>query len=119
MKIYADLELKNPLEKIHFGKVQVGETKELKIYLHNDSKAVLSNLVFDFPTLPTTEVLEVRGPTTIQPGKVEPLLLKWKPSPKFKKALVVDLQIRGEEIYLAEETVVKESVHKSTPKEVS
>jgi len=108
MRIWADAEKKIPIQKIHFGKVEVGNEKTLTVYLENDSKAVLSNLIFDFPSLPPTEVLEVQGPTTIQPGKIEPLVLKWRPSPKFKKALIVDLLIRGEEIYLAEETIVRE-----------
>jgi len=108
MKIWADAEKKIPLQKIHFGKVEVGNEKTLTVYLENDSKAVLSNLEFVFPHLPPTEILEVHGPTTIQPGKMEPLVLKWKPSPKFKKALIVDLQIKGEEIYLAEEHVGRE-----------
>jgi len=108
MKIWADVGKKIPLQKIHFGKVEVGNEKTLTIYLENDSKAVLSNLLFDFPSLPPTEILEVHGPVTIQPGKIEPLILKWKPSPKFKKALVVDLLIKGEEIYLVEETTTRE-----------
>lgn len=108
MKIWADADKKIPLQKIHFGKVEVGNEKVLTVYLENDSKAVLSNLEFVFPHLPPSEVLDVQGPTTIQPGKIEPLVLKWKPSPKFKKALVVDLQIKGEEIYLAEEVVQRE-----------
>lgn len=112
MKIWADQEKKVPLEKIHFGKVEVGQEKTLTVYIENDSKAVLSNLVFEFPKLPPTEVLEVQGPVTIQPGEMVPLVLKWKPSLKFKKALVVDLIIRGEEIYLAEEQVKVEKTVK-------
>ena len=108
MRIWADPEKKIPLKRIHFGKVEVNNEKTLTVYLENDSKAVLSNLIFDFPSLPPTEFLEVHGPITIQPGKMEPLVLTWRPSPKFKKALVVDLLIKGEEIYLAEETILKE-----------
>jgi len=110
MRLWAETEKKTPIQRIHFGKVEIGQEKILTIYLENDSKAVLSNLIFDFPTLPLGEILEVHGPTTIQPGKIEPLVLKWRPSAKFKKALTVDLVIRGEEIYLAEvtETIIRE-----------
>lgn len=110
MKLWADPEKKIPLETIHFGKVEVGQERIITVYLENDSGAVLSNLVFKFPHLPSTEVLEVQGPVTIQPGAIEPLVLKWKPSPKFKKALEIELTIRGEEIYLAEQTFKKEKV---------
>lgn len=108
MLIWADPDKKIPLQRINFGKVEVGHEKTITVYLENDSKAVLSNLVYEFPNLPPTEILEVRGPVTIQPGKVEPLVLKWRPSPHFKRALVLDLVIRGEEIYLAEEAIAKE-----------
>ena len=108
MRIWADAEKKIPIQKIHFGKVEVGNEKTLTVYLENDSKAVLSNLIFDFPSLPSTEILEVHGPITIQPGKIESLVLRWRPSPKFKKALTVDLTIRGEEVYLTE-TIVGET----------
>lgn len=108
MRLFEDAELKKPLEKIRFGKVEAGHQKILTIYLLNDSKAVLSNLVYDFPALPPTEVLLVEGPITIQQGKSAPLTVTWKPSMTFKKALILDLLIRAEEVYLAEETYVIE-----------
>lgn len=108
MRIFADPDLKYPIDEIHFGKVEIGQEKVIVVYLHNDSTAILSNLLYNFPTLPPSELLEVHGPTTIQPGKTEPLTLKWRPSMKFKKALSLPIEITGEEIYLAEETIVRE-----------
>lgn len=105
MKIWADREKKIPLSRIHFGKVEVGSEKTLTVYLENDTKAILSNLQYNFSSLPSTEVLEVHGPSIIQSGTIEPLILKWKPSPSFKKALTVDLLIKGEEIYMASENI--------------
>lgn len=105
MRIYEDPEAKNEIEFIHFGKVKAGETKEVTVYLKNDSKAVLTNLIYEFPTLPPTEVLKVEGPITIQPEAIEALKVKWSPSMEFKQALTVSLKITGEEVYVAETTV--------------
>ena len=105
MRLFEDPEMKKPLMKINFGIVEAGKSKTLIIYMLNNSKAVLSNLEYKFPALPASEVLHVEGPITIQPGKDDKLTLTWKPSMVFKKALVIDLSIKGEEIYLAEQQV--------------
>jgi len=105
MKIYDDPELKKLIQTIHFGKVEAGSSKTITLYLLNDSKAVLTNLVYEFPSLPSSETLEVHGPITIQSGKQGELILTWKPSVNFKRALVLDLLIRAEEVYLAEENI--------------
>jgi hypothetical protein len=113
MRLWADSEKKTPLDQISFGKVPVGKEKVLTIYIENDSKAVLTNLIYEFPHLPPTEVLKVTGPVTLQPGEVAPLTLVWRPSPVFKQALTVDLLIKGEEVYLAEEKIPVEKKEKT------
>jgi hypothetical protein len=57
MRIWADPDKKIPLQLIHFGKVAVGHEKTVTVYLENDSKAVLSNLIYDFPRLPVLGTL--------------------------------------------------------------
>ena len=104
MKIFADEAMQNPIDFVDFGKVPVGTKKVLPIYLYNDSDALLTNLDYEFPSLPATEVLKVEGPVTIQPKEASKLVLTWQPSPFFKKALKIDIFIKGEEVYLAEHT---------------
>lgn len=102
MKVFKDSDLKEEIKTIHFGLVKAGETKEISVYLLNDSKAIVTNLFYSFPGLPPTEEVEViNAPVTIQAGKVQPLRIKWSPSRTFRKALEVGLLIKGEEVYLA------------------
>jgi len=114
MKIFADKELKKEIKTIHFGKVKVGESKEVTVWLYNNSKGILTNLDFELtgPELPPSEKIEiVEAPVTIQPGKAEPLTLRWKPSAKFEKALEVGLRVTGELVYVSTEKLeVEEKV---------
>lgn len=86
MKFFADKELREPLNIIHFGRVEVGTTKEINIYLLNNSKAILTNLQFIIkgPFLPPTELIEVWEPITIQPGQVGEVKLRWEPRLKYE-----------------------------------
>jgi len=116
MKIFKDKDLKEEIKSISFGKVKVGQSKEVTVWLYNDSTGILTNLVFEFygPTLPPTEKIEiVKAPVTIQPGKAEPLTLRWKPSAKFKKALEVGIKVTGEIVYVSKTKIeVEEEVEK-------
>jgi hypothetical protein len=108
MKIFEDPEMKNQIQSVNFGKVEAGTTKEVTVYLYNDSDGMLTNLLYSFPTLPISEVLKVEGPVTIQSKQAGKLSLTWKPSTNFRKALKVDIAIEGQEVYLAEHTVMIE-----------
>lgn len=108
MKLWLDKEKTQPVTKISFGKVEAGTSKTVTVYLENDSDAVLTNLEYIVPSLPPTEVLKVEGPVTVQPHEIVPITITWKPSLSFKKALSVSLEIRGEEVYLAEQDVTIE-----------
>lgn len=112
MKLWADAEKTQPLETISFGKVEAGKSKTITVYLENDSKAVLTNLQYEFPNLPPSEVLLVEGPVTVQPGEIVPLKLTWKPSLSFRQSLKLDLVIKGEEVYLSEEEILIEKTLK-------
>lgn len=101
IRIFEDKETLKEAKLIHFGTVKAGMIKVIVYYLKNDSETILTNLFYSFPNLPPSEVLFVEGPTTIQPYGVEPLKLTWKPSPNFRQALSLDLEITGEEIFVA------------------
>lgn len=103
MKIYADKERKKPLEVIHFGKVEAGQSKTITVYLYNESTAILTNLKFligkNIPE--ATQVSIIKPPITIQSKKVQSLKLKWSPARTFKKALEIMIVIEGEAVYVA------------------
>ena len=105
MKIFKDPNLQEEITSIYFGKVEAGKSKRITVYLYNDSEAVLTNLTYEFPSLPGSEKLEINGPITIQPKSSQPLTIEWKPSVNFKKALELPLTIKGEEVYLAKKEV--------------
>lgn len=102
MRIFEDNKCKKLLESVHFGTVEASKEKELIVYIQNNSEAVLENIEFRFPKLAESEKLEIiNAPKTMQPGTVESLKLKWKPSLNFKQALNLSLEIIGDEIYYA------------------
>jgi hypothetical protein len=102
MKIFEDNKCKKLLESVHLGTVEALKEKELVVYVQNDSEAVLENIEFRFPKLAETEKLEIiNAPKTMQPGTIESLKIKWKPSLNFKQALNVSLEIIGDEVYYA------------------
>lgn len=102
MKMFRDKELTKPIETIDFGMVEVGEIRDLTVFIHNDKKTLLTDIEFKLIHPPSETVKIVTSPTSIQPGKTESLSLRWQPSSKFKKALKVKLAILGKEVYLAE-----------------
>jgi hypothetical protein len=103
MKMYTDPELKNEMKSINFGIVDAGTCKDLKVYILNDSDAMLTNLKFQLPVI--EGLIIVDAPITIQSKQKAVLTLKWCPTMKFKQALVVTLGISGDEVYLAPVTV--------------
>lgn len=105
MKMYSDKELKNEISYIDFGTVEAGTKKRITIYLLNDSEAILNNLIFDFPVEFLEQLEIISFPQRIDPSKTGELVLEWKPSKEFKKALQVPITIKAEEIYLAQVAV--------------
>jgi len=107
MKIFKDPDLKKEIKAINFGKVKVGQSKEVTVWLLNDSKGILTNLAFEFsgPLPPSEKIEVVKAPVTIQPGKAEPLTLRWKPSAKFEQALEIGIRVTGEIVYVAKRKV--------------
>jgi len=107
MKLFKDAMLKEEIEVLDFGIVEAGSSKTLTIYLYNDTKAVVSNLSFNFGVLPEKSLEIISAPKTIQPGKTDKLVLKWSPTMNFRQALEVPITISGDEVYLAEKYLEK------------
>ena len=106
--MYKDRNLKEQIEYIDFGIVEAGTSKEIIIYLYNDTRAVLTNLEFVKPNMAEPNSLVVaKMPKTIQPGKIEELIIRWSPSMNFKQALEVPIIIKGDEVYLAEKHLTR------------
>lgn len=101
MKIFSNPELTEEIKVINFGIVKAGETKELTLYLYNDSKALLTNLTFEFGPLPEPNLKVLEAPVTIQPHESQVLKLRWSPTLTFRQPLEVNLLILGEEIFLS------------------
>lgn len=99
MKLFADAGFKNEIKSINFGIVDAGTCKELSVFIYNDLEAMMTNLRFKIPPIEGLEIIQ--SPITIQSKKGEKFTLKWCPTMKFKKALIVTLEISGDEVYLA------------------
>jgi len=102
MKLFESVDLKKQIKNIYLGQVEAGTTKELKVYLFNDTDALFTELKYSFPKVPKTETLVlIDPPTTIEPHQAKPITIKWKPSLEFRKALELQLEITGKEKYIA------------------
>jgi len=102
MKLFESADLKKQLKNIYLGEVEAGQQKELKVYMLNDGESAFKELKYSFPKLPKTELLEIIDPPVfIDPHQAKALVIKWKPSLNFKKALELTLEITGKEIYVA------------------
>ena len=105
MKIYEDEACTKPLDFIDFGEVYAGESKEVIIYVKNDSdKAILKEFTIKYilpkekPNL-LGEKLDVKFPERVLPNSIELVALSWFPSLNFKDALQIEIEIEAKESY--------------------
>lgn len=97
MKMFRDPELEEEISQIDFGEVEIGQSKEVTVYLLNERDTLLKNLNFSFKN---TDVEVVTSPRTLSPRQISKLTVRWTPNLQIKKALKIDLVIRGEEVIL-------------------
>jgi len=95
MRISKDPKYLVETNTIDFGIVEVGTTKEVTLYLHNDSDAVIRNLKY---AIGNKKVELVNPPERIVPRGVEALRFRWSPT-LLKQPLKTTIEITGEEIY--------------------
>jgi len=96
MKLYADKEMKKPIYFVPFGEVQIGASKEMVVFVHNESLNTIKDLEF-FVHVPEVELLS--GPRVLEGKGVESLTVKWTPSVTVKRGLNVDIDWEGVEVY--------------------
>jgi hypothetical protein len=107
LKFYKDEELReeiSPDALISFGRVKAGETKVVTLYIKNDSKAYIEEILIK--TYPVEKVgnkmVEVtngemisieKAPEILDPYEIDQLVLSWTATIDFEQALLVQLDI--------------------------
>jgi len=99
--IYKDKALREHVNEFHLGTVEAGIAETKIYYISNDTSAELHDFNILFPK-GKPEGLEVLLPKTIIPNGTGELIVTWKPSPTFKRALSVEIKITYKELYIAE-----------------
>ena len=96
MKTFSDDSLKTEINEFNFGTVLAGDSKEQTFWIKNDAKVetVDIKIVIDSP-----EVAVVESPTSLQPGEVAKVILRWVPSIAYKSGLKAQFQIRSFDVY--------------------
>jgi hypothetical protein len=97
VKIYKDKALKDEVHGIvDFDIVGAGDSKEMTLYAHNDSTAILRALEF---FTEHNEISIIASPDYMAPNEVAELRIKWSPSVSLKDGLKTPLFYRAEELY--------------------
>jgi len=96
MLLFSDSKCSTPITDIDFEIVEAGGSKDLTIYVKNDTDAHLVLLNFSLNEK-NTEVVE--APEAMDPGEVTKLVLRWSPTIKVKKGLKAELNIEGKELW--------------------
>lgn len=111
MKLYLDKNLANQIfDDISFGKVPVGESKEITIWAQNNSSprrtGYLENLTWEVQCLdPETdrvieeeEVLVTEAPPEMSPMSIGAVTLKWSPNVNLEIGLKAKLLVKGDKV---------------------
>jgi len=97
VKIYRDKALKDEVNNtFDFDVVSAGDVKEVTLYAHNDSNAILRSLEFFSEH---KEIKVVVAPDYMTPNEVSELRVKWYPSVDIKDGMKTPLYYRAEELY--------------------
>lgn len=97
MKIFSDKELSKEIQTFDLGTLDAGDNKEYIYYILNDNKdAILDDISFK---LNNSEVSFIKYPKRLNPNESSEIILKWESSVDIKKALKINFDITGYEIY--------------------
>jgi len=101
MKFYLDKNRNKELtdNKISFGRVEAGSSKEVTFYIDNDSEGVFEEVELVLPSVEGLEIVEL--PKIVEPFSIEPIVLRWSPSLKFEKPLDVEFKVKTLVVYYA------------------
>lgn len=93
LRLFSDKTLRNEIRNIDFGETEEETSKELTIYVYNDSKNAYVKDI-EYPIIPN---VYIEGFKTMKPLEVKPLILVW--TVKEKKPLNFELNITATEVY--------------------
>ena len=97
MKLYKSPDLKIEIFNIlDFGIVDVGQEKDIVIYVKNDNGTLVTDLKF---FVNNKEIAILSAPTELKKDEVDKIILKWKPTLEVKVGLKAELNISGSEIW--------------------
>ena len=97
MRIYKDTDFKHEITELDLGILQAGESKQYTLYLLNDTKAEVKNLNI---TINHNEIEILKSPSEISAGKMEELIIAWKPSVSLKQGIKnLPVHITGSELW--------------------
>jgi hypothetical protein len=83
------------LETVDFGEVEVGTSADLKLWLQNDSYALLRKIKVecDDPTV------KISYPSVLKSNEVTEVSLVWTPELDRRKGLHCNVTVEGVEVY--------------------
>ncbi len=84
------------VDKLDFGIVEVGKTKELVYYVNNDTNAKVIDIKIE---ISNKEVDVINYPKTLEPQSKGELIVRWSPPLKVKKGLQTIVKITGTELW--------------------
>lgn len=100
MKMFKDKEKKEEIFELNFERVEAGTSKELKVYLFNDSTGFLQDIEVSFK-VPREDLEILDAPKGMNPGELVIFRVKWSPSLKLKKGLRVLFLFKAIEVFPA------------------
>lgn len=99
--LYKDRAMTEPITEVHFGVVEVGKSKQVEVYVHNETDAdfFIDRVRFD-PFETGLEVVEY--PNALAVGEMQRIVVKWSPPISLRRALITKIYVDGREIYRAQ-----------------
>lgn len=96
MRLFKDKDLKNEIKELDLGIVNAGETKKYSFFIHNDTLALLEDIIVETDN---PEVKVEHCPRRLGARETGEVNLEWHASVSIKKGLKTALKIKGSELY--------------------
>jgi hypothetical protein len=94
---FLDSELKKMVKEFYFGIVEKGESKDLRVYLRNNTEAFLKDFKLSFNS---SDLEVVKSPVKIRPHEAGEFILRYTPKGE-KKPLNAKMDFSCDEVYIA------------------
>jgi len=96
VKIYSTPNSKKGEKEFHLGKVEAGTSKEVTLYIWNDTKSFVTDMKIE---ISNKDIRIENFPLSMKPFEEKSFKIIWKPSLDFKKGLNVKLNLELMEEY--------------------